>query len=168
MAVVPLDLDTCPRASVFAALVKILRDDATLKRVFGKKGSFRAWTGLVDDNKPFSVENAPAIRLTPVPTGADRWYSPDSTEADLGVQVELVIRGSNAADLMNVWWAVQRAVYPKDQAARQANASALQAAGSFTGMVDFLDPAYDPDAAAAGYFYALGRLKVDVLQELNP
>lgn len=169
MPTAPLELDASPRTRVFRTIDAILRRDATLKRLFGKKGSYRSWTGDPGDAKPMAVELAPAVRITPAGLGEDQWYSPDSQTGDLVVDVELMIRGTNADDLMNAWWAIQRAIYPEDQAARLQLANDVQGAGSFSGMITFLDPAFDRQAAEnAGYFHALGRMKVDVLEALNP
>jgi hypothetical protein len=165
-----LDLDDCPRTKVFRQVDAILRADPTLRRVFGAEGGrrFLSWEGdPVRDAKPLDDKSAPAIRITPAAMGEDGWYSPEAQMGDLAIEVEILLRGTNVDDLMNVWWAVQRAIYPKSGA--QDNANALRDAGSFTGMVAFVDPAFDRAMAEkSGYIDAVGRMKVDVLETLNP
>jgi hypothetical protein len=161
-----LDLDTAPRTAVFRQLDQMVRADATISRVFGTR--IRSWTGdLSRDAKPLCKGDAPALRLTPFGLGQDAWYSPDQQFGDLGVEVELAIDGTNVDDLMNAWWAIQRAVYPSSGA--QTNANALMAAGATTGMVTFVDPAFDRDQAEkAGWINARGALKVEIREVLNP
>jgi hypothetical protein len=165
MATPTLPLDPAPRTNVFRAIDRMLRADATLRRVCppDRPGKFRSWSGDPADKNVFGADQAPGIRITPCALGPDVWYSPDAQEADLGVRVELLVKGTNADDLMNLWWAVQKAV------SGQANANTLVAAGSFSGVVSFQAPAFPADDAAAnGWYLAVGVLKVDVIEELNP
>jgi len=70
--------------------------------------------------------------------------------------VELLVKGTNADDVSNLWGAVQAAIYPGGSGSILTTANTLQAAGSFTGLVTFQQPAYDQDAAQnAGYFDAV-------------
>lgn len=166
MARSALDIPTAPRTAVFRALDQIVRADPTINGVFGNR--IRSWTGdELRDAKPFTTTEAPALRLTPVGMGQDEWYSPDEQFGELGIEVEIFLRGTLIDDLMNVWWAVQRAIYPVTGA--QPNANLLNAAGATTGMVTFADPAFDRQMAEqSGYMRGIGSMKVEIREILNP
>jgi hypothetical protein len=68
---------------------------------------------------------------------------------------------------MNLWWAIEKALYPSDFTAKSANISALQAAGAYTGLAEFTQPAFD-DSPSDKFFAAYGQIKIDVLLQLAP
>ncbi len=169
MATPTLPLKTAPRTSVFRALLGVIGCDPTLRRIFGKPGSLRVWDGSTEDAADFALVQAPAARFTPMSGGVDDWFSPEMQFGDLVVGVELLVRGTNVDDVMNLWWAIQRAIYPETPDGPLAIANKLMAAGATTGMVTFIEPAFDPDAARSnGYFLAYGRMKVEIREILNP
>lgn len=157
-----LDLDDGPRVRVFRALEQVLRNDPTLRRVIGPK-SWRTYNGTPADKQPFGATSAPAIVLYPVP-GPEGFWSPDAMVGDLHVRVELTVRGTCVDDADNLYWAIERAIYPQDQASKLAVNAALKAAGAHTGIVLFTMPAFDPraDAASDGLLQASGELKVQI------
>ena len=60
-----LDLPTSPRAAVFRAMETIVRQNAIFNRVV-KPDRFRTWEGHPRDIKPFSYQEAPCMRWTPM------------------------------------------------------------------------------------------------------
>jgi len=154
-----LDLNTAPRTSVFRAVVRLIRNDATIKRIV-RPTSIRAWEGLPQDAAPFNTEIAPAIRFTPI-TGPDTFWSPGSMKGDLFLQVEMLVMGTNVDDLLNLWWAICRAIYPAAQSSINANVQALQQAGAYDGLVTFTAPAFDPEPKD-NFFYGTGQMRIAV------
>lgn len=160
----PLQLLSAPRTKVFREIVSILRADPVISRTI-RKDCLRAWEGAQADAKNFSVEHAPAMRLTPG-TGGDDFATPDSMKGALLINYEILIRGTNADDLFNLWWAMCLALYPADPIARSQLALRLQNAGARSGLVLFTQPAFDPDPD--GVFIAgIGQMKIDVESRFN-
>ncbi len=159
-----ISLNQSVRASVFRKVVEIVRIDPTCKRLF-REGSLKAWTGKPQDAGPLALEQSPCLRLTPG-AGPETWSFPDAMVGALFLDLELVIKGTDADDVMNVWEAIQRAIYPVNQTARLANIAALQAAGAYTGLPSFSAPAVDLHPDGAGFF-CTGQIKIDVLLQLN-
>lgn len=155
-----LDLNTAPRTSVFRKLVSLIKNDATIKRVLSKPVNLRVWDGGTSDTEPFGPAFAPCVRLTPT-SGADSWWSPGATRGPLFIQVEMIVQGTNADDMMNLWWAIVRAIYPAAQSSTNANIQALQQAGAYTGMAEFTLPAMEADPKNS-YFAAQGQIKIEV------
>lgn len=159
-----LSLNTAPRTSVFRKLVEIVQNDPTIKRVISRPASFRAWTGKPVDGQPFSVDIAPAVRFTPI-QGPDSWYSPNAQKGPLFVNVEMLIQGSDADDVMNLWWAIQRAIYPAAQEDLYANLQVLQQAGAHDGLAEFTLPAFDP-GPRDNFWAATGQIKIMIRNQL--
>lgn len=158
-----LDLTDCPRTLVFRKVVSLVANDPTIKRVV-RPTSFRAWTGSPSDAQPFDLTTAPGLRFTPM-NGPEAFWSPGSTRGPLFINVELLVAGSNVDDLLNLWWAVVRAIYPAAQAQTNANVQALQQAGAFDGLATFTQPAQDtqPDGVL---FHAAGQIRIEVTNTL--
>lgn len=154
-----LALPQSPRVKVFREIVSILRSDPTLCRVI-RKDCLRAWSGDVADAKAFSIEHAPALRLTPATTG-DQFVTPDSMAGDLLINCEILLRGNDADDLFNFWWAICRAIYPTDPIQRSQIALQLQNAGARSGLVLFSQPAFDPDPDGV-FFAGMGQMKIAI------
>jgi len=159
-----LSLNTAPRASVFRKLVELVQNDATIKRVISRPASFRAWTGNPVDSQPFSIDIAPAVRFTPA-SGPEVWFTPNAQKGPLLVNVEMLVMGSDADDVMNLWWAIERAIYPAAQAPLYANLQALQQAGAYSGLAEFTLPAFDPQPAD-NFWAATGQIKIEVRNQL--
>ena len=145
-AATTLKLPESPYASVFRAIEKTLRNDPTLKTAV-QPTSWRTWEGKPADKQAVPLTGAPGIRLTPDP-GADQWWSPDAAVGTLTIHCELFVRGLCIDDVLNLWWAVVRALYPVDQTTKLAIQAALVAAGAETGLVTFVKPAADVSAEA--------------------
>jgi hypothetical protein len=159
-----LPLPKSPRTNVFRAIVKILQCDLVLRNIF-RPGSFRSWSGAPHDELEFTFAIAPAIRLTPA-NGPEQFWSPNAQVGDLLVNCEMLVAGSNVDDVQNLWWAIEKAIYPADQTKAMANAAALQTAGAHSGLSLFSQPAYDPEPADK-FFAATGQIKIAVRLQFN-
>jgi hypothetical protein len=159
-----LDLPQAPRDSVFRAMEKIVRQNATFQRIV-KPTSFRTWSGDPQDAREFTFEIAPAMRWTPKQSGED-FKTPDTMAGDLLINCEILIKGTNCSDMTNFWWMVSRCFYPSNLANRQANILLLQNAGARSGLVLFSQPAYDP--SPDGVFLAgQGQIKIEIQSQIN-
>jgi hypothetical protein len=157
-------LPTCPRTTVFRKIVQILKNDPVLSNVI-RPGSLRSWSGSSHDNVEFSYSQAPAIRLTPA-SGPEDWKYPDAQVGALYINVEMLVAGTDADDEINLWWAIERAIYPFDEAKRFAIVRELQQASAHSGLCTFSQPAFDPEPGNK-FFAATGQIKIDVLLQLN-
>ena len=96
-----LDLPTSPRAAVFRAMETIVRANSIFQRIV-KPGNFRTWQGDPNDIKPFTLQEAPCMRWTPMNTG-EEFKTPDTMIGDLLINCEVLIKGTNCSDLTNFW-----------------------------------------------------------------
>jgi hypothetical protein len=144
--------------------VSILKHDPVLKTVV-KAENFRAWTGASHDNMVFEFSGSPSIRITPS-NGPETWKFPSAFTGWLFLNVDILIPGTDADDQLNLWDAIERALYPDVFATQQANVLALQQAGAYTGMCEFSMPAFDPSPTDR-FFAATGQIKIEILRSLT-
>jgi hypothetical protein len=165
MATPELGLVPAPHRTVFRLFESTLKADETLRRIFK---TWRSWEGIPEDRLEVDVSQCPAIRLTAV-EGPDARFGPEGFRGDLRVTIEIAVPGTDLDDLMDVYWAVRRAIYPTDQAARQAISKALVDAGSYTGEPVF-DQAYYAAATDKdyGFLAGVGSCTIDLNQTVNP
>ena len=164
-AVCKLDLPTSPRAAVFRAMETIVRQNSVFNRIV-KPDRFRTWQGEPRDIKPFSYQEAPCLRWTPMNTG-EEFKTPDTMAGDLLINCEVIIAGSCCDDLTNFWWLLTRCFYPTGGgAARQSIIQTLQAAGARSGLVLFSQPAFDPGPDGV-FFAGQGQIKIEIQSQLN-
>lgn len=161
-----LDLNTAPKTSVFRALTRIIKNDPTIRRIVPRAASFRDWSGKPQDAEPFTVEHAPALRFTPT-SGPEEWQFPAGMVGTLYINVEMLIRGTDVDDPINLWFALEKAIYPTNNAVQLVNIAALQQAGANTGYALFSQPASDP-SPADGFFACTGQIKIDVRLDFTP
>lgn len=156
-----LPLEDAPRTLVFRAIDDLIRADPVMQRIF--RGNIRSWRGDANDKAELAIGMAPAMRLTPVPAPVSYWY-PGATKGDLVIDVELIVKGLKIDDVENLWFAIERVLMPREQAALLAVHAALKAAGAMTGLIFFTAPAHDPNPQAgdAGQFRPYGQLKLEV------
>lgn len=103
-----LPLDDAPETVAFSAIVKVLQMDKTLKRINTKWG---VWDGSSDDLREISASMCPYIELSPSPSET-RWSEADQHRSTFDVDILLTVEGTCAADLLNLWGAVRRALFP--------------------------------------------------------
>lgn len=154
-----LKLPTSPRMALFRLIDQRLRADPTLERTVKE---WRSWQGVPDDAKPFGQGQLPAVRLTPR-SGPEGWWASDSQKGTLFVMAEVITPGLCADDLDNLWFAIERALYPVDPAARNAWVATLQAAGAWKGLVQLAQPAFDgrPEMGGDGRLDGQGMLSIE-------
>jgi hypothetical protein len=159
-----LPLPRSPRTAVFRALVKLLHNDLVLRNVL-KDGALRSWSGTSHDSMEFTFSIAPAIRLTPT-NGPEQFWSPNAQVGDLLINCEMIIAGTNVDDVQNLWWGIEKAIYPADQTKAVAHQQTLQAAGAHSGLVLFSQPAFDPTPESK-FFAAMGQMRIAVRLQFN-
>ena len=162
-----LDLESSPHSKVYAEIVRTLREDGTLRTVV------RNWSvadGSTTDTAEPGLNQLPAITLRPA-AGPERFYGPQGMLGPLFVDVECIVAGTNAADAMDLYYAIRLAIYPRDATLRMAIHQALVAAGAeahytlrFT-QGRFAPREADDDMAA---YVARGQIEVNVTSEFNP
>lgn len=151
-----------PRCAVFRALEGLIRHDPVIA---ANVRTIWSWTGLPTDDDPPTIAMCPWMRISPA-HGPDDWRFPEAFTGYLFLQVELMVAGYDADDLMNFWWAVQRAIYPKDQAAKTTNIAALRAAGAYPGTAEFtLIPA--PVQPDSNFQQATGQIRIQIMEQLS-
>jgi hypothetical protein len=161
-----LDLPSSPRTAVFRAMEQIVRQNVIFSRTV-KPDRFRTWQGEPRDVKPFSYQEAPCLRWTPMHAG-EEFRTPDSMSGDLLINCEVIIAGSCVDDLTNFWWMLVRCFYPPQTSATSINTivTTLMTAGARSGLVKFSQPAFDP--APDGVFFAgQGQLKIEIQSNLS-
>ena len=158
-----LDLPTSPRTAVFRAMETIVRQNAIFGRVI-KPDRFRTWEGHPRDIKPFSYQEAPCMRWTPM-NGPEQFRTPDMQVGPLFINCEIIIAGSCSDDLTNFWWMLERCFYP-GQPTTNSILQTLNQAGAFTGEVFFTQPAFDPGPDGV-FFAGQGQIKIDVRNQIG-
>lgn len=128
-----------PLSTAFRALESILRRDSALNTAIK---TWRSWTGDVDDKEQPATGSMPFVRITPLPASS-QWLSPASHEEDLLVQIEIAYAGTCIDDGLDLWRAVELAIYPTDVPTRTANQQLLQSAGVRGGVCTITQPAID-------------------------
>jgi hypothetical protein len=166
-----LKLDEGSRAAVYRVLAAVLTGDPGLSRL-----NIHWDTGLPDAGRPRPPAISPllkaqrlAIRTRPE-LGPAPWYSPDATLGDLVVVLAIEVDGTDVTVPLNLWQTIERALYPRDDAARLAIRQKLLDAGADTGEATFSVPPTDPAAAAAqaNRQAFTGLIRLGVVTSLNP
>ena len=163
-SVCKLDLPTSPRTAVFRAMETIVRQNPVFGRIV-KPDRFRTWQGESRDIKPFSYQEAPCLRWTPMNTG-EQFKTPDTMAGDLLINCEVIVAGSCSDDLTNFWWMLTRCFYPAAITARNTIIQTLQTAGARSGLVLFSQPAFDPGPDGV-FFAGQGQIKIEIQSQLN-
>ena len=155
-------LRVSPRVQVFRAVERILREDPILGR---QVKVWRTWEGRDEDKNELAIDEAPAIRLTPRPSN-QTWWSTDAMVCVVEIGVEIRLQGTCYDDLDNLWYAIERAIYPTDVALRQKFQSILSNAGAHVQLAQF-QPAFDPSFGSDGNILAQGAIRIDVRMTLT-
>jgi hypothetical protein len=153
-----LDLNPSPVTKVLRKVESILKVDPTLKRTVK---TWRTWREKPGQNAPFGSDlPLPAVRITPI-NGPQFWKFPDAFVGDLYLRFEMLLQGCDVDDPLNLWWAMETALYPGG-AQTLTNITALQQAGAYSGLAEFSLPAYD-DSPDGNFWLATGQMKIAVL-----
>ena len=163
-----LGLPDSPRKLVFRRIVQQLKNDPVLRRSLK---TILAWGGSPEDARPLTLDESPAIRLTPG-FGPDEWRFPDGTSGWMFIKVEMLVPGFDVGDMIDLWWAIETALYPRDWPARMAFQKELREvglpqdlAGAATGQISFSQPVAD-DYPADQHQHAVGEMKIEVLMNM--
>ena len=163
-----LDLDQSPHSKVYAEIVRTLRDDPTLSAVV-KTWSFA--DGSPTDLQSPTVGQCPSVTLRPA-EGPERFYGPQGMIGPLFVDIAVAVAGTDAAAAMNLYWAIRRAFYPRNNAALcTAIHQALVAAGAEAHYVlQFTQGRYTARESAddGAIWIAQGQITLNVVSDLNP
>lgn len=156
-----LPLPVSSRTKVFRKLVSFMQADNILGRVF-KEDSWYTWDGRNDAAVQLSSGAMPAIRLTPVGK-AGVPQTPVRQTSPFGVAIELAVNSFNMDDLLNLWGAVELAIFPGDGS--NALLTAMQIVYPEVYDITLDTPAITPktDATNASFLYAVGTLTVQML-----
>ena len=120
-----MSFPTSQRNTAWSTFVSVLKADPVLKREIK---TLKSWSGDPKDAEDFSIGLEPYIRLTPRPDQSE-FASNTSIRADIVVDVEIALKGTNVSDILDAWGAIELALYPKDHATRTAIILRLEAAG---------------------------------------
>lgn len=111
-----LALPDSPETSIFRAIVKVLQNDATLKRIGVTWGT---WEDTPEDLREISAMMCPYIELSPSPTETG-WSEANQHRSDFSIDILLTVAGTCADDLLNLWGAVRSALFPPDGSTERA------------------------------------------------
>lgn len=94
----------------FRAVDSILRTDPTLKRILR---DYNAWTGDPSDIAAPVPSTCPNLQIAPKPSSS-KWETEGMHAMPFTVAITAAVNGSNCDQLMNLWGAVRRALWPSD------------------------------------------------------
>lgn len=154
------NIPASPRETLFRAVDFILRSDPTVNSIFD--GTINSWRGDPKDKVPFAVGNKYALRISPHPTG-EQWWAASEQKGNLVIDVEILAASYCWDDLDRIWYAIQRAFYPLDLAARNSIIARFQSAtvGAWKGLMSFPMFAFDPDGPQDGVWRATGQIAIE-------
>lgn len=153
------------RRRVFRRICQQLMTDPVLSSVVK---TWDTWDGQ-PDHAPAVVSNAPMVRLTPR-LGPVDWYSPDAQAGPLEITIEANVDTFDACDCLDLWEAIELAIYPADRTKRDAFEQELRGCPDLcceTGQVTFSRPA-SIQSAENGQFLLVGMMSVDIVRPFNP
>jgi hypothetical protein len=150
--------------TVFRRMERILRADDTLQRCVD---TWKTYGPLDRDSPTPSNRTLTEIRLFPR-ISQQQPESPDSHTVMLSVECVMVFPTTDAGDYLDLWQAVQRALYPKTQAERLALAQSLRDDGATTGECRFGVPGrVDSQTLASGQMAVMGPIIIECRWLLN-
>lgn len=156
-----LALPSSPRILIYRAIERTLKTNPVLKRTVKE---WRTWTEKPGQSAAFNINVAPAIRLTPS-NGPAEWLYPEAMVNTVFIDVEMQLATPDVDDVFNLWYAIEKALYPGGPATL-ANIAAFQAIGAKTGYAMFSMPAFDP-APDGSMQTAFGQIKIEVRIDFN-
>ena len=123
-----LDLNDSPWSLAYYRIVLALKADPTLAATISA-GGWRTYTDEDSNDVGPGVDALPALECLPFAAGASP-LTITSQNAPLGISISVACAGTDARNLMNLWYAVHRAIFPGDAstALRQAIVADFQAA----------------------------------------
>ncbi len=119
-----LPLKDCEETIAFKAIDLILKSDPTIRRVVGI--NYNSWTGDARDIMPPAPSLCPFLQIAPTPAKSSRWETEGQQRMPITIGITVAVIGTDVRQLMNLWGAVRRALFPIDPTARDANRVAAQ------------------------------------------
>jgi hypothetical protein len=158
------NLPTSPHTAAFREIVAILKSDARLAQA---TKTWFLWDGEQTDRLPFGLSLCPTIAIVPGRM-TDQFYGPSGFLGQLTLDITVTVGGTRCDDLFDLYHAIQRAIYPADDAARVAIRSALLALGADTGEIEFTQPRLGVAVDDSGpYLVGTGQARLD-LRTIDP
>jgi hypothetical protein len=160
-----LDLKDGIRATVYTIIVATLKADPTLSAII-HAGGWRTYTDEADNDTPPGEDTLPAIEVLPFGQAATP-ASLVTQESPLGIAINVASEGLDVRDLLNLWEAVEGAIFRGDgQAAllHQLKAALAALGRGQVASVSLSTPAITPSGPDLGkqFLLAAGQLTVQL------
>lgn len=138
------------RSTVYATIVQALKSDPTLKGTIHPDG-WRTYTDEDDNDTPPGEDTLPAIEIMPYGLAAQP-ASLITQESSLGIGVNIATEGLDVRDLLNLWEAVEGALFKGgDATLLHSLKAALSALGKGqVASINLTSPAITPVGAELG------------------
>jgi hypothetical protein len=142
------DLNDSAWTIAYYAVVQALKNDPVLSTAIAI-GGWRTYTDGDSDDVGPGEDSLPAIETLPFAAGASPLTITSQT-APLGIAIQVACEGADVRDLLNLWGAVHKALFPGDASTmlRTAIVAAFQAAkpplGAQLASVQLSSPAITP------------------------
>lgn len=151
------------RSTVFRLIESRLKSDPTLRGVVAR---WYTWDGTPDSAAQQVVIPTPSIRLTPA-LGPVTWLGPAEQGGQLQIKIDLLTRTLNADDPLDLWEAIERAIYPSTRADELDWEQRLRDAGAYTGQVTLSQPT-TMQQADDDQILSSGLLEIEIHRILSP
>lgn len=102
-----LDLEVSPYTAILREVATILKESPLL----GCVKSWKEFVGKPDDFQVPPISGYPSIAVNFSSTGMSPW-SQGGHEETMIITFEIAVNSSDAADLLNLWWAVLKSLSP--------------------------------------------------------
>jgi len=142
------DLNASPWALAYYRVVLALKADPTLSKTIAP-GGWRTYTDEDSNDVGPGVDSLPALETLPFAAGASP-LTIISQNAPLGIAISIATEGSDVRDLLNLWGAVHKALFPGDASTALRSAivadfqSAVPPLGAQLASVQLSAPAITP------------------------
>lgn len=166
-------IDESPYSRVYQKIVDKLKTNAALESA---GVNFIAWDGSTKTVRP-TTNRSPTIELFPT-LSSQEWMSPDAFRGDMVIVVRMYVPNIfNAKDCMDLWAAVERAIYPAEAQQEQwdfeesLRGCSEGSCDAETGQVRFVRPAMiQPqfEGKQFAHFECVGEMSISIIRPLNP
>lgn len=116
-----LNLEKSAYTKIYRAVERQLKNDPVLQ------GVVKCWNVFTGDHQDFqkpTVSQYPAVALLVSSSGMSPW-SQATNEETMVIDIEMAVFGTDQDDLLNLWWAIQKALKPSTDG-RKALVAALR------------------------------------------
>jgi hypothetical protein len=150
------------RRAAWETFVSVIKNDPILRR---EVTTLKYWSGDPKDAEGFASGMLPYLRLTPKPEES-MFLDTRSQQADILVDVEAAMTGTNISDGLDFWEAIERALYPADPTAFAAVDARLKGVG--IQAVEFLMGAWGVVNDGGQVIQAKGQIRLSYFMALRP